>query len=333
MFRSSKTLSMVYLLVATSTVVATTVACEHRDGQSADVSPVGPSAVATNMSTPTPTNVAQDEESTSVAQEEDSTGVAQDGESTDEAQDGETASTNALTLPPLTFPKPTLTGIDRPSAAPGTILNLYGTNLNPPGTYFRPTVHFGSSVYRSADVVSNTQIRVTVPSSGGTVQLYVETVGGKTAAKSFTYQRPALAGLAPASGVRGHSVTLTGTGFGVQAQASNDWVMFGASMVAVPTSWADGRIVANSPIDFGTGASDRFFQDLASCIASFSPAKLVLRLLRLGCSDLWNSTKALYQLSTSTPGFVTKTVPVVVHTAAGTSNALNFTYKVQVQTQ
>lgn len=301
-------LRAVLLVLATAVAVTTNIACERRDGQSTLANPLAPGAVEPTNATPT----------TSV-------GVAAEGTA---------ISTASLSLPTLTFPKPVLTRIEPTSAAPGATITLYGTNLNPPGGFVTPLVRFGSYSSQRAQPVSNTQLRVMVPSGNGAVALYLETVGGSTSSVTFAYKAPTITGVSPASGARGQIVTISGQGFGVkQPFDGGTFVKFGDSLTEA-SQWSDQAITVKAPMDFGTGLNTDIIFSLIGCAAEYGgpseAAKWILKLSVPGCRDLFTNLIKRYQLTVN-PGFVQKQVQVLVRTTAGTSNQRTFTYKVPTE--
>jgi hypothetical protein len=300
-----------FLFVVVALVaIMTNIACERRDGQSTLANPLAPGTVEPTNATPTA--------------------------SVGAVAEGTAVSAASLTLPTLTFPKPMLTRIEPTSAAPGATISLYGTNLNPPGAFVTPLVRFGPYSSQRAQAVSNTQLRVTVPSGNGSVSLHLETVGGSSSNFTFVYKAPTITNLSPTSGGKGQTVTIAGQGFGVkQPFDGGSFIKFGDSLTEA-SQWTDQMIVVKAPSDFGTGLNTDLLFALIGCAAEAAgptgAAKLILQLSVPGCKDLFTNIVKKYQLSTN-PGFLQKHVQVVVRTNAGTSNARTFTYKVATETR
>lgn len=306
---TSRLRPFLFVLVAL-VAIAMNIACERRDGQSTLANPLSPGAVPTNQATAPVLGTVTNE--------------------------GMTVGTTALSLPTLKFPKPVLTRIDPTLAAPGATITLYGTDLNPPGGFVTPIVRFGSYSWQYARAVSNTQLRVTVPSGNGAVSLHLETVGGSSSNFTFVFKAPTITSLSPAIGGKGQTVTIAGQGFGVkQPLDPGSFVKFGDSLTEA-SQWSDQMIVVKAPSDFGTGLYTDLLFALIGCAAEYGgpseAAKLILQLSVPGCRDLFTNIFKTYQLSTN-PGFLQKQVQVIVRTSAGTSNARTFTYKVQTETR
>jgi hypothetical protein len=299
-----------FLFVIALVALMTNIACERRDGQSTLANPLGPGAV--------PTTQPNASASATITNE------------------GRTVGATGLSLPTLKFPQPVVTRVDPTSAAPGAMITLYGTDLNPPGAFVTPLVRFGSYSSQRAQSVSNTQLRVMVPSGNGSVSLHLETVGGNSANFTFVYKAPTITSISPATGGKGQMVTITGQGFGVkQPFDAGSFVKFGDS-VTEAAQWTDQMILVRAPSDFGTGLNTDLLFALIGCAAEASgptgAAKLILQLSVPGCKDLFTNIVKKYQLSTN-PGFLQKQVQVVVRTNAGTSNARTFTYMVATETR
>ncbi|UKZ03005.1 IPT/TIG domain-containing protein (plasmid) [Streptomyces viridifaciens] len=137
---------------------------------------------------------------------------------------------------------PVLTGVT-PAAGPlagGNTVTLTGTHL-----VEATAVRFASTPAGAFTVVSDTQITAVVPAgSAGPVGVTVTTVGGTSAAVTYTYlAAPTVTALSPSQGPvsGGNSVTLTGTGL---AQTSQ--VLFGAVPAAF-TVVSDTHLVADAP--------------------------------------------------------------------------------------
>jgi IPT/TIG domain len=144
------------------------------------------------------------------------TAVSPAGTGTDFVQvtgPGGTSATSAATA--FTYvAAPTLTSLS-PTSGPttgGTTVTLTGTNFTAASTVKV------DGVLTPVTYVSDTQLQVIMPSAAaGPVGLTVTTVGGTTAARTYTYLAvPTVSSLLPASGTTlgGTSVTVTGTGLG-----------------------------------------------------------------------------------------------------------------------
>lgn len=236
------------------------------------------------------------------------------------------------------LPRPTLTSISPGSGAPGTTISLYGTNLNPPCALVSPKVVFkGSSiagqVITTAQVVSNTHLKVALPPSRGSVQLTVQTAGGNTASRSFTFRSPRVASISPQSAVRGTRVTIRGSDFG-QRVLSSGFVKFGDSQV-VPESWSDTEIVARAPSDFGTGVNGDLLLSLTFCPLQVSGlpslAKWIIKTSLPSCKEALAALIAKYRFSQG-KGLLSRRVDLSVTTSAGRSNTVPFTFTVQLET-
>lgn len=255
-----------------------------------------------------------------------------------EAVAGEAAlGVSAATLPSLNPPKPILTRIDPTSSAPGTVIVLSGSNLNPANSYMAPNALFESGgrthIIRTQSV-SRDQVRVTVPPLSGVVQVRLDAVGGKTAALPFSIKPPSISGISPRAGPPGTLVTISGHGFGVrQTFDASSGVYFGESL-ANPTTWSDTRIVVRAPSDYGTGVNWDILTSLGICIATSAasqPLKIILKRSLPGCGNAITDMLRRFQMST-TPGFLERHVMIKVRTAAGVSQ-LPFIYQVPVESR
>ncbi|MFM8311728.1 MAG: IPT/TIG domain-containing protein, partial [Ilumatobacteraceae bacterium] len=145
---------------------------------------------------------------------------------------------------------PTVTTFSPTSGGIGfTLVTITGTNfLN------GSTVRFGNSAFVPAQVISATQLRVTVPTGATTGPISVQTVNGLlgTSRSNFTVvARPVLSTMSPISGLVGTTVTITGTnllGATVQFGTLNVTPTInrtGTSLTfAVPTVTAGGYVVS-----------------------------------------------------------------------------------------
>ena len=134
--------------------------------------------------------------------------------------------------------------------AAGTI----GTAVTITGNFFGPTkgassVTF-SGVPASVSTWSNTIIKCTVPVGATTGSVVVWTPAGSSAGKMFTVKPPVVASLAPAAGIIGAAVTITGNFFGPTPGASS--VTFSGVPASVST-WSNTIIKCHVPVGAGTG--------------------------------------------------------------------------------
>lgn len=229
-------------------------------------------------------------------------------------------------------PSPTLASIWPLVAAPGATVSLYGTNFVATNTGIAPKAYFGSLRSSSVQIVSNSEIRAVVPGGGGSVSVHVETAAGSTGSKAFNYARPTITGITPATALRGTSITITGQNFGTLKTEFN-YVKFGKSLV-VPTQWTDQKLVVRAPSDFGTGTINDLFTAIGPCVVlgnlSNPLVKWILKMSSLGCAQVIADFKRQYQLLTN-PGFLQRTVDLVVYTSAGGSNPKTFTFIVETE--
>lgn len=237
---------------------------------------------------------------------------------------------------PFSLPAPTLSRLTPSPAAPGSTLILFGTNFRPPNAYVSPNVRFlvgdRERIY-SAQVVSNNEVRVTVPSLTGTAQVRVDAAGGMSGSLPFSFAVPILTGMSPSIGPPKATVTLTGRGFGVKQSFDNSAVYFGDSLAHV-SEWRDGRIVAVAPSDYGTGANSDILLASALCVGTAGTSgylKYVLKYSLPGCTDVLKTLFAKYQM-TQLPGGMERRVTVSVRTSAGESRR-TFTYRVRTETR
>ncbi len=233
-------------------------------------------------------------------------------------------------LPRLRFPVPVLVRLQASPAAPGTTITLFGTDLSADGSFVGSRVVFDGSAAdfsESAQSVSNTQLRVVVPSGTGTAQVHVETAGGNTTALGFTYKRPTITRLSPSSGGRNQLVTISGQGLGVKQSLDGGFVKFGDSVAGEPIEWNDGTIVIKAPADFGTGVNTDILLAVGGCVARES---VIVSFVLPGCEDLVQKIVERYRLSVN-PGFLSRQVQVIVRTSTGISNASSFTYRLAAE--
>ncbi len=156
---------------------------------------------------------------------------------------------------PYTSPIPPVPVVSAISPASGPAAG--GTSITVTGTGFTGAtgVQFGPNPAVSFSVVSNTQLTATSPAGAGTVDVVVNTLGGKSAtsaANRFTYSDtpvPTVTGISPTSGpaAGATSVTVTGTGF-IGATA----VSFGPNPATSFTVDSGTQISAISPAGSGT---------------------------------------------------------------------------------
>jgi len=137
---------------------------------------------------------------------------------------------------------PTVTSFLPASGPIGATVKLTGAGFSG-----ATAVSFNGSAAASFSVDSDAQITATVPAGATTGLIAVTAPGGTgTSAASFTViPTPAIARLAPTSGKRGATVTITGSGFGAVRGAGS--VKYGATKCTTFLSWGDGRIKCKVP--------------------------------------------------------------------------------------
>ncbi|MFM2182483.1 MAG: hypothetical protein RJB61_777, partial [Actinomycetota bacterium] len=105
---------------------------------------------------------------------------------------------------------PTVSSFSPTSGGIGfTLVTITGTNF-----LTGSTVRFGTSAFVPAQVLSTTQLRVTVPTGATTGAITVQTVNGLTGTSRSNFTvvaRPVLSTMTPISGLVGSTVTITGT--------------------------------------------------------------------------------------------------------------------------
>ena len=145
---------------------------------------------------------------------------------------------------------PNLTGLNPTSGVVGTSVTITGANFG--ATQGTSTITF-NGIATTSTSWSATSIVAPVP-SGATTGNVVVTVGGVASnGVGFTVATvaaPSIMGLNPASGVVGASVIISGANFGTTQGTSK--VKFNG-VVATPTSWSAGSIVAPVPSGATTG--------------------------------------------------------------------------------
>ena len=248
---------------------------------------------------------------------------------------------------------PTLSSIAPTSGttAGGTAVTLIGTNLTGASVLFSGTGATGVVVN-----AGGTQITAVTPAhAAGAVSVTVSTTGGTSGAVTYTYITPSLSAptlttMSPTSGsaAGGTLVTLTGTNlagakvyFGGTAatvsgtpQATRITVQAPAHVVAM----AGVRVVTangtSNPLYFTYGALVPALTSLSTTHGTAAGGESVL----LYGSNLLGGTVSFggaaasvtagsaTQITARTPSHASGRVSVTVHTAAGTSNGLTYTY-------
>ena len=173
-------------------------------------------------------------------------------------------------------PPPTITSFTPATGSVGTKVTITGTNLTG-----ATAIKFNGIAAATITLTSATSISATVPTGATTGTISVTTPGGtatSTATYTVTLPAPTLTALAPASGLVGSTVTLTGTNFtgattvtfnGVAATA---FTVVSATQITatVPTSATTGKIGVTTP--GGTATSTASFTVVGPpTITSFTP--------------------------------------------------------------
>ncbi|WP_371346722.1 IPT/TIG domain-containing protein [Ancylobacter sp. IITR112] len=230
-------------------------------------------------------------------------------------------------------------------------VTLYGRNFTADAT-----VRFGDQMVAASDI-TDTSLVVTAPTGigGAAYEVAVITGGGTSGPRPYTYCTVGIAGLEPAAGPAGTSVTITGVGFGAAPS-----VLFGtvaAANVSVNSSGTEIVCVAPAGIAGAVNVSVRAGGAVspANDASRYSFAPVVHALSR-------DTGKPLTQVTLTGEGFVAQPatgsqmrvsfgalsatqigvstatsvtvaapvnlgrVPVVVHTPGGQSNEMIFTY-------
>lgn len=161
----------------------------------------------------------------------------------------------------------------------GGLVTISGQNFDAGSV----VVKFGTGTATEVTVVSATQITAKVPATGTTGKISVETAAGAgQSATNFTViGAPAVSTFAPASGLIGVEVTITGINFvnvnsikfnSTTVTAGNYTLVSDTQIKAnVPAGAASGKISVTTPAGTGTSGSD-FTVLLPPTITSFSPA-------------------------------------------------------------
>ena len=246
---------------------------------------------------------------------------------------------------------PTLTSLS-PGAGPtsgGGSVTLTGTNLSGASS-----VTFGGLDATTYSVDSDTTITATAPAhAAGPVSVLVETVGGTSEARTFTYvAAPTLTSLSPGAGPTsgGGSVTLTGTNL---SGASS--VTFGGLDATTYSVDSDTTITATAPAHAagpvsvlvetvgGTSEARTFTYVAAPTLTSLSPGagptsgggSVTLTGTNLsgassvtfgGLDATTYSVDSDTTITATAPAHAAGPVSVLVETVGGTSEARTFTY-------
>jgi hypothetical protein len=243
---------------------------------------------------------------------------------------------------------PSITSI-APASGPeagGTLVTITGTGFTPAST-----VSFGAAS-PAVTFDSVTQLRVTAPPGTGTVNVSVTTVGGTSAAQSFSYiPVPAVTSLSVSLGptAGGNVVVLTGSNFGGATS-----VRFGAAAASFTVDSAT-RITAVAPAGTGSvnvsvttlggtsaaGAGNAYSYVSAPTISGLSPAVgptaggTAVTITGTGLSAATSVTvdgipvaigsNSATSITIATPPHPAGAVAIIVTTAGGSASA-TFTY-------
>ncbi|MBF6150246.1 IPT/TIG domain-containing protein [Nocardia nova] len=251
------------------------------------------------------------------------------------------ASYTYVTVPALTSIAPT-TG----PATGGTTVTLSGTGLSAV-----TGVVFGAVPATSFTIVSDTQVTAVAPAGTGTVAVKVTSATGSSNALPFTYVGvPVVISVSPNAGpvTGGTVVTLTGTGF-----TGAIGVSFGGTPATLFFVLSDNRILAIAPAGTGTvpvtvataagtSAGIAFTYLPVPTLVSISPASGPVSggtTVTLTGTGFTGATAVFFGILPATSFTINSdtqitavappglgTAPVTVTTAAGTSNAVGFTY-------
>ena len=172
--------------------------------------------------------------------------------------------------------EPTITSFSPGSGPIGTLVTINGTNFVDVGA-----VTF-SGTAASAEVLSATQLRATVPAGAISGKIAVTTPGGTAeSADSFSVVvvgAPSITDFSPVSGPSGTAVTITGTDFlgttsvtfnGASASFNPAAVTATTIVATVPAGATTGPISVTTPS--GTGTSVASFSVSGPTVTSFSP--------------------------------------------------------------
>jgi hypothetical protein len=173
---------------------------------------------------------------------------------------------------------PTISSFSPASGAVGIEVTINGTNFNAPGTL----VKFGGILATTLNSVSDTQIKVKVPSGAASGKIRVETAaGGANSATNFTVTgAPTITSFTPTTGATGTSVTINGANyinvssvkFNGTAVALADLTVNSATKITakVPSGSSDGVITVTTPSGTATSASNFDVIGLPT-VTSFNP--------------------------------------------------------------
>ncbi len=161
--------------------------------------------------------------------------------------------------------RPTISSLSATSGVAGTVLAVTGKTFT--GT---KSVTFGGAA-ASFKVVSPTQLTTTVPTAAVSGPITVTNAGGATQSDTF-HVLPHVTTLAPASGVAGTSVSVSGTGLGGASDVSFGGVS--AQVVSIAATKVVAKVPAAAPV--GT-VSVTTGEGTAVSVGSFKPVpKLTL---------------------------------------------------------
>jgi hypothetical protein len=153
---------------------------------------------------------------------------------------GTATSTTSFTV---TAPAPTLTRLTPTSGPVGTVVTIGGSDLTG-----ATAVTFNGLAAARLAVLSDTQLKATVPAGATSGPITVTTPGGTVTSTTrfiVTARAPKIGKLSLTSGKRGATVTITGKAFGSKRGAGT--VKFGAKAVTRYLSWSTTRIRCRVP--------------------------------------------------------------------------------------
>ena len=153
--------------------------------------------------------------------------------------------TQAVAMVAMTHVAPalTLTSLNPTSGPVGTVVTIGGSDLTG-----ATAVTFTGLAAATLGVLSETQLKATVPAGATSGPITVTTPGGTVTSTTrfiVTARAPKIGKLSLASGKRGATVTITGKAFGSKRGAGT--VRFGAKAVTRYLSWSTTRIRCRVP--------------------------------------------------------------------------------------
>ena len=240
-----------------------------------------------------------------------------------DAVDLQTAGGSATSVLTVTPPAPTISGVAPLFGAPGDVVMIVGTNFDG-----LQSVRFNTT---PATVTSstNTQIVTSVPAGATTGRITVTTAGGAVISTAIYAVDlvPVVTSFNPTTARPGRSVTITGTGFGPQAQLQ---VRFNGALgtitaatatsitVTIPNNATQGPVTVTNTVPFArTGSSNGFTVEAAPTITSLAPAAGAPRgaTITITGTNLLGTTKVQVNGKSATnvvvvsPTTVTATIP------------------------